>query len=298
MEKKIKATLFISEDKREKIRRSGLSLEEYFNRLYDMCERFTMDRWTNGCFWIDYYRVCFIRSETVNFLLDDFDDENLLRKGRKVGENIKRSFKYGYNLEPLDEESQRKIIDNLCVRTGWGTFTLENRAIIIENPIINKPFFLQGYLEGFLDLELKLIESHPDRIAFEILEEFSELGWMEKQLEFEEKFRDFAVKGFDLIFTIDREGRVTYFSPSMVRLCDHDHGDVIGKPFQTFLPESEVPKAVKAFKKCLDGYLVELPDLEMLMKSGSKTCIKMYMYPIILNRKVAGVQGIAKEIKF
>ena len=169
MEKKIKATLFILEDKREKIRRSGLTLEEYFNRLYDMFERFTMDRWTDGCFWIKYFRVCFISSETLNSILDHFDDETLLEIGREVGEEIQLGFKYGFNIEPVDYTSKREMVERFSAFTGWGNFTLEDEVIIIQNPIFKKPFFLQGYLEGSLNLKLKLIESQPEQMTFNVI---------------------------------------------------------------------------------------------------------------------------------
>ena len=168
MAKKIKATLFISEDKREKIRRSGLSMEEYFNRLYEMHERLNMDRWVNGCFWIKYLRVCFLRAETLNLILDHLDDETLLKIGREAGKNHQNSLKYG--IDPLDDESPERMLEHLSAASGWGDFILDNGAIIILTPVFTKPFFLRGYLEGALNLKLTLIESHPDRMIFDTLE--------------------------------------------------------------------------------------------------------------------------------
>ena len=169
MVKKIKATLFISEDKREKIRRSGLSLEEYFNRIYETHERFDMDRWTAGCFWMKYDRVCLLRSETLNRILDHFDDETLIKLGREVGEKLQKSLKYSFKLEAIDDEAQEKILEHLNAVTGWGNFILENRSIFILTPVFTNPFFIQGYIEGILNLELKLVESHPDRVTFNII---------------------------------------------------------------------------------------------------------------------------------
>ena len=54
MSKKVKATLYISTEKREKIKRSGLSLEEYCNKIYNAYENFHMDTWNNGSFMMDY----------------------------------------------------------------------------------------------------------------------------------------------------------------------------------------------------------------------------------------------------
>lgn len=169
MAKKIKATLFISDDKRDKIRHSGLTLEEYFKRLFEIHERFTTDRWTEGCFWIKSFRVCFLRSETLNMLLERFDDDTLLRIGREAGEKLQNSLKYGFDLEPVDDESREKIFEHFGAVSGWGKFILDDWAIIILTPVFTRPFFIQGYLEGALNLELMLVESQPDRMVFNIL---------------------------------------------------------------------------------------------------------------------------------
>ena len=295
MAKKIKATLFISEDKREKIRRSGLSLEEYFNRLYDTYERFTMDKWIEGSYWIKIFRVGLICSETLNFILDHFDDETLLRIGREVGKNIQNCFKYGFDLEPVDDISQRKMVEQLSAISGWGNFALENGILIIKNPIFNKPFYLQGYLEGSLNLKLKLIESHPDRMAFNVLERSSALLWMENQ-EFEDRLRGFAEKFFDWVYTLNLEGCFTYVSTSTERIFNYHPSEVIGKHFKNYLPESEVPKAVSAFNRCVKSRNIETLKIKVLRKDGSIASIEAYLFPIILKGGAIGVQGIAKDI--
>ena len=295
MAKKIKATLFISEDKREKIRRSGLSLEAYFNRMYDMFERFTMDRWIDGCFWINIFRVSLICSETFNFILDHFNEETLLRVGREVGENIQQIFKYGFDLEPVDDTSQRKILEHLSAISGWGNFAFESRAIIIKNPIFNKPFFLQGYLESTLNLKLKLIESNPDRMIFNILVPSSAPRWLENQ-KFEDRFMDFAEKFFDWVYKIDLEGRFTYASTSTERIFNYHPKEMIGKHFKHYFTESEFPKLVRAFNRCLKSCNIETLKIKMLRKDGSIVSLETYLFPIILNGEAAGVQGIAKDV--
>ena len=46
--KKVKSTLYITKDKREKIRQSGLSIEEYCNRLFEIQEKFNVANWKDG----------------------------------------------------------------------------------------------------------------------------------------------------------------------------------------------------------------------------------------------------------
>ena len=166
---KVKASLYISKDTRERIRRSGLSLEEYFNRLYEMHERFSMDKWRDGYFYIEYFRVCLLRAETLNLILDHFDDNGLYKTGRKVGEELRFTIENGFkHYITSDDEIKVKLIDYFNQFSGWGQFTLENNLIIITMPLFTRPQFLQGYIEGIFNLQLSIIESHPNRIVFKI----------------------------------------------------------------------------------------------------------------------------------
>lgn len=167
MAKRVKATLYISEDKREKIRRSGLSLEAYFNRLWEKHDRFCMDRWREGGFWIKDFRVCLIRAEAINFILDNLEEDSLGKIGREAGEKLRSTMEVGYDFR-LDDESKSKMVEYLNEFSGWGNFTLRKDAIIIKTPVFNKPHFIKGYLEGLFNLSLTLIESYPDRMAFKI----------------------------------------------------------------------------------------------------------------------------------
>mgnify|MGYP001109532066 CR=1 FL=1 len=168
MAKKVKATLYIPEDVREKIRRTGLSLEEYFNRLYDKYEKLSLDKWRDGVFTIQgYFRVSLIRAETLNLILDKFEDEELVDLGRELGKKLRLSiqanFKHYFDSE---DNFELEMMNHLNNYSGWGYFTLEKDTIVITMPIFTKPHLLQGYLEGLLNLTLTPVESYPDRITF------------------------------------------------------------------------------------------------------------------------------------
>lgn len=168
MVSKVKSTLYIAEEKREKIRRSGLSMEEYINRLFEMYERLSMDKWRDGYFCIEYFRVCLLRAETLNVILDHFGDEDLYKVGRKVGEQLHLTITTVKHRINLDDEYKVKMIGYLNQFSGWGHFTLDDETIIITMPFFTKPFFVQGYIEGLLNAKLTIIESYPDRMTFKI----------------------------------------------------------------------------------------------------------------------------------
>lgn len=293
MREKIKATLFISRDKREKIRKTGLSLEEFFNRFYDMFELYSMDEWSDGCFWIKYIRHCLIQADTFNFILDHFDDETLSRIGREVGENVKKAYQQVFHAEPLNYPLN--LLKNLSLLSGWGSFILENNVVAVKNPVFKKMSFLHGYLEGILQLELKLDEAHPDRAVFKIQDQFSKLGSIMNLLGSEGKVRAIAENGFDLLYTLDPEGLFTNIFPSTGGIFDFDLKQIVGKSFKTFLPESAVLEFSDAFEKVSNGSSVfSVLDMKIQREDGSPVYIQNLLFPIILNGEVVGVEGIAK----
>jgi hypothetical protein len=63
----------------------------------------------------------------------------------------------------------KTILERQNAFTGWGFYTLEEHMIIVTTPIFTKPYFLQGYLEGLLNLKLTILESVPDRFVYKIV---------------------------------------------------------------------------------------------------------------------------------
>jgi hypothetical protein len=66
----------------------------------------------------------------------------------------------------LDNGTSLEIIEYFNTFSGWGHISLENESIIVTTPVFNKSNFLQGYIEGLFNLELTLLEAHPDRFIF------------------------------------------------------------------------------------------------------------------------------------
>ena len=169
MAKKVKSTLYISEDKREMIRRSGLSIEAFCDKLFDMYYRFNIYKWKDGYFSIDYFRVCFLPAETLNLILDHFDKDGLYKTGLAAGKQLRSTMEKGFDLNiKLDDKSSKKILDDITKFSGWGCFTMKSDMIIITNPIFTKPHFIQGYLEGLMGVKLTLFEAYQDRVSFKI----------------------------------------------------------------------------------------------------------------------------------
>jgi len=68
----------------------------------------------------------------------------------------------------------------------------------------------------------------------------------------EEKYRLIIENSHDIIYTLDREGVITFASPSWTKILGHPLSQVVGKPFQLFLHPEDIPKTLKAMQKIIE----------------------------------------------
>lgn len=112
----------------------------------------------------------------------------------------------------------------------------------------------------------------------------------------EERFRGITERSFDAIYELDLEGNITYISPAIERITGYKSKEVLGKSFNSYLRETEVPKAVQDLAKVRKGNNLEGLNLEMVRKDGSFASIEFNASPIVKDGTVVGIQGIARDI--
>jgi PAS domain S-box-containing protein len=123
------------------------------------------------------------------------------------------------------------------------------------------------------------------------------LGYPEEALhESEERFRLIAERSYDAITTIDSQGRFTFVSPSIERILRYRPEELVGVQFRGLVPESEMPKVVRAFKRMMKGENVEGLQLEVKRKDGPLVHIEVNGSPILKDGQVLGMQGILRDI--
>ncbi len=67
----------------------------------------------------------------------------------------------------------------------------------------------------------------------------------------ESLFRALVENGSDLVWMTDAEGRITYASPSVVRVLGHALPGMVGAGFRHFVAPDDLPQAVDAFRQAL-----------------------------------------------
>jgi len=168
-EGRVKASLYLSDEVREKIRATGLTLEDYFNRMYKTYTSFDMDRWVEGAFWKQYFRVAVFTSETLNSVLGRLDDDAQYRAGLEAGTDVRTGASIRENVTP-EELPREDLIRDFNDYCGWGKLIMRNEsAIMITQPFFEKPHFAKGYLEGMLGIKLQIVEASHTRVTYRVL---------------------------------------------------------------------------------------------------------------------------------
>ena len=119
---------------------------------------------------------------------------------------------------------------------------------------------------------------------------------LEKLRESEERFRGIAERSFDVIFTMDPEGRITYVSPAVERVLGYKPEEAVGQSIQNYLLESEIPKALQSLGEALEGRVPEHLEFEVRRKDGSLASTWISASPIVSDGVVIGAQAILRDI--
>jgi PAS domain S-box-containing protein len=114
--------------------------------------------------------------------------------------------------------------------------------------------------------------------------------------ESEKKFRGIAERSFDMIFTLDRRGYITYVSPAARRLLGYSPGELTGRDCVDFVVPALHPE-YKHFSDLLrQGREVEGLHLELLRKDGCPVVFEINASPILRGKAVSGIQGVGRDI--
>lgn len=114
--------------------------------------------------------------------------------------------------------------------------------------------------------------------------------------ESEERFRWVAERNFDLIYETDRDGHITFLSSAGERLAAGEPEKVLGRLFQSYLPQSELEKGNAAHREAMRGRSVHGMQMEVYGYDGSVRSFEFNLSPIFKDGQVEGVRGVCKDI--
>ncbi len=113
--------------------------------------------------------------------------------------------------------------------------------------------------------------------------------------ESEAKYRGISERSFDIIFTADLQGELTYVSPAAERTFQYKPEQAVGRPLTDFVPESDIPEAARLFATAAAGKDVGVVHARGRRKDGSTVSIEINSSPIMERGQLTGVQGIIRD---
>ncbi|MEF8879233.1 MAG: PAS domain S-box protein [Candidatus Thermoplasmatota archaeon] len=114
--------------------------------------------------------------------------------------------------------------------------------------------------------------------------------------ESEKKFRGIAERSFDIIFSLDLKGNITYASPAVERITGYNSEEILGKNFKDLIPEKHTSKVIDVLERLKKGKTVEGFNIEVQRKDNSLATVEINASPITRNGEIVGIQGAGRDI--
>ena len=111
----------------------------------------------------------------------------------------------------------------------------------------------------------------------------------------ENKYRDLVENTVDIIYTLDTAGNITSVNEAIKTVQGFEPEEVIGKNFALWISKEELPKAMAAFKRVLNGEKI-IAEIILLDKDGKGHNVEFSSTPVIMNNRVVGTRGIIRDI--
>lgn len=131
------------------------------------------------------------------------------------------------------------------------------------------------------DVILSPLTLEGKRIIAAVIRDISEQKQTEKALRMsEEKFRDLVENINDVIFSLDKDGTVTYTSPAIKKILGYNFDELVGKNFAEIVYPEDLNDIVKRYYELLSGKLMPF-EYRMIKKNGKPCWVRTYSRPIM-----------------
>ncbi|WP_167568861.1 EAL domain-containing protein [Brevibacillus migulae] len=118
----------------------------------------------------------------------------------------------------------------------------------------------------------------------------------ERQLEeSEQRYRSLFAHNPDAVFSIDARGMVTSINPAVQTILGYNPGDIIDKPFYSFISEEEQLKTLRYLRWVRKGATQNF-EVKVTHKDGHLVMLHVNLVPIIIDEATVGYFGIAKDV--
>lgn len=114
--------------------------------------------------------------------------------------------------------------------------------------------------------------------------------------ESEEKYRTLVESSSDVIFTVDTQGKFTFFNKKVRDVTGFTAEELVGRNFVEILPKGSQKKALKFFSMGMKGEAGHMYEIEVNTKGGGSLVVELNMTTLFDDGRVVGRLGIARDI--
>ncbi|WP_078543906.1 PAS domain S-box protein [Litchfieldia alkalitelluris] len=137
----------------------------------------------------------------------------------------------------------------------------------------------------------ELVESHH-----ELKKEVEEKQKMVQLIkESEQRYRSLVENHPDAVYSVDLEGRLVSVNEGSVKLTGRSREELIGTDFMELIPLEDQENSRKVFQAALKGS-PNYREMQIIHKDGTFIHIHSTTIPIIIDGRIIGIYGIAKDI--
>jgi len=110
----------------------------------------------------------------------------------------------------------------------------------------------------------------------------------------EERFRDLVENISEVIFTLDKDGRVTYVSPVVEQIAGFSPAEVVGRSIAGFIHPHDL-SSIESSQAMVSGIL-EPSEFRILTKTGETRWVRTSSRPILDGDRVVGLRAVLVDI--
>ncbi len=225
-----------------------------------------------------------------------------------IRENVLKGLNFlGFEVEnkpwkhdPIRAEKTKKVITRFMHLNELTGDVIPNRVInLIEKTFVVKIVtddkvlgdFTLLFEKGKTLINSSLVELYADQVGL-FLERHKLTNFLRDS---EEKYRILVENLNEIIYTLDKKGKITYLSPNFKVISGYTPAEAIGKSFTDFVHPEDINGRLEQFSKVLSG--INYPsEYRMVTRRGMPVWVRTSARPIKKNGRITGVQGVLTDI--